>query len=80
MTQGLTHSDLHHESGEILERQEQYEHDIVTCGATPSFGLTHHPRFAVAAAAVALFRGAPPIDAERFRADFYAYLEPPADT
>lgn len=80
MTQELTDGDLSHESGKILQRREQYEHDIVTRGATPSGGLTNHPRFVVAAAAVALFRGAPPLDAERFRADLYAYVEPPADT
>lgn len=71
MAESITQRDLRNNSGEIMRRLGQGESFIVTRNGVPVGELTppRRDRFVPAAAAVAIFRAAPTIDASRFRTD-----------
>ena len=71
MSREITQRELRNNSGEIMRKLDEGETFIVTRNGVPVGELTplRRRRFVAAEAAVALFRAAPPIDAERFRAD-----------
>lgn len=74
MSREITQRELRNESGEIMRRLDQGETFVVTRNGVPVGELTplRRHRFVAAEAAVALFRNAPAIDIERFRADLDA--------
>ncbi|MGI8686000.1 MAG: type II toxin-antitoxin system Phd/YefM family antitoxin [Acidimicrobiales bacterium] len=74
MAEQITQRELRNESGEIMRRVDQGETFIVTRNGTPVGELAplRRHRFVSAEAVVAMFRNAPPVDAERFRADLDA--------
>jgi prevent-host-death family protein len=67
----LTQRELRNESGEIMRQLDRGESFVVTRNGVPVAELTplRRHRFIAAEAAVAMFRSAPPVDYERFRAD-----------
>ena len=71
MSREITQRELRNGSGEIMRKLDQGETFIVTRNGVPVGELTplRRHRFVAAEAAVALFRAAPPIEAERFRTD-----------
>jgi prevent-host-death family protein len=71
MSQNITQRELRNDSGEIMRRLDQGESFIVTRNGVPVGELAplRRHRFVPADAAVAVFRNAPAIDADRFRAD-----------
>jgi antitoxin (DNA-binding transcriptional repressor) of toxin-antitoxin stability system len=73
----LTQRQLRNESGEIMRALDRGESFVVTRRGVPVGEL--HPvrrrRFVSADAAVAAFKGAPRVDAERFREDVDAALD-----
>lgn len=71
MTREITQRELRNESGEIMRQLDQGETFVVTRNGVPVGELTplRRHRFISADAAVAMFRNAPGIDFERFRAD-----------
>jgi prevent-host-death family protein len=71
MSREITQRELRNNSGEIMRKLDEGEAFIVTRNGVPVGDLTplRRHRFIAAEAAVALFRAAPPIDAERFRTD-----------
>lgn len=71
MARELTQRELRNESGEIMRQLDQGESFVVTRNGVPVAELTplRRRRFVVAEAAVALFRDAPHVDHDRFRAD-----------
>lgn len=75
MAESITQRELRNESGEIMRRLDQGESFIVTRNGVPVGELTpmRRLRFVSAAAAVEIFRNAPAIDADRFRADVDAW-------
>lgn len=80
MAQELTQRGLRNDSGEIMRRLDAGEEFVVTRNGVPVGELTplRRHRFVSSVAAVAMFRGAPPLDAERFRADLDAIADPSA--
>jgi len=70
----ITQRELRNDSGEIMRGLDQGETFIVTRHGTPVGELTplRRHRFVSADAVVAMFRNAPAIDSERFRADLDA--------
>ena len=74
MVQTITQRELRNASGEIMRRLDQGETFIVTRNGTPVGELTplRRHRFIAVDAVAAMFRNAPAIDAERFRADLDA--------
>jgi prevent-host-death family protein len=75
MAEFITQRELRNAGGEIMRRLAQGESFIVTRNGVPVgelIPLRHH-RFVAAAAAVAIFRAVPAIDAGRFRADLDAW-------
>ena len=70
MSREITQRELRHGSGEIMRKLDEGETFIVTRNGVPVGELTplRRHRFVPAEAAVALFRAAPGIDSERFRA------------
>jgi prevent-host-death family protein len=74
MAQAITQRELRNESGEIMRRLDQGETFIVTRNGTPVGELTplRRHRFVAADTVIAMFRNAPPVDPERFRADLDA--------
>ena len=74
MAEQITQRELRNESGEIMRRLDQGETFIVTRNGTPVGELAplRRHRFVQSEAAVAMFRNAPPVDAERFRSDLDA--------
>lgn len=80
MAQELTQRELRNDSGEIMRRLDAGEEFVVTRNGVPVGELTplRRHRFVSSVAAVAMFRGAPPLDAERFRADLDAIADPSA--
>lgn len=74
MAQSITQRELRNDSGEIMRRLDQGETFIVTRNGMPVGELTplRRHRFVTADAAVAMFRNAPAVDAERFRSDLDA--------
>ena len=77
MAESITQRELRNDSGEIMRRLDQGESFIVTRNGVPVAELTplRRHRFVSAAAAVAIFRNAPAIDADRFRADVDAWAD-----
>lgn len=71
MAQAITQRELRNDSGEIMRRLDHGETFIVTRNGTPVGELIpmRRHRFVSTDAVVAMFRNAPPIDAERFRSD-----------
>lgn len=80
MAQEVTQRELRNDSGEIMRRLDAGEEFVVTRNGMPVGELTplRRHRFVSSVAAVAMFRGAPPLDAERFRADLDAIADPSA--
>lgn len=70
----ITQRELRNDSGEIMRRLDQGETFIVTRNGTPVGELTplRRHRFVSADSVMAMFRNAPAIDGERFRADLDA--------
>ena len=77
MAESITQRELRNDSGEIMRRLDQGESFIVTRNGVPVGELTpmRRYRFVSAAAAVAIFKAAPAIDADRFRADLDAWAD-----
>ncbi|HEX3529098.1 MAG TPA: type II toxin-antitoxin system prevent-host-death family antitoxin [Thermoanaerobaculia bacterium] len=75
MAESITQRELRNESGDIMRRLDQGESFVVTRNGVPVGELTplRRHRFVATAAVVALFRNAPAIDADRFRADVDAW-------
>ena len=71
MAQTITQRELRNDSGEIMRRLDQGETFIVTRNGAPVGELTpmRRHRFVSVDAVMAMFRNAPGIDSERFRAD-----------
>jgi prevent-host-death family protein len=74
MAEPITQRELRNKSGEILRRLDQGESFVITRNGVPVGELTplRRRRFVAAAAAVAIFKAAPALDAGRFRADLDA--------
>jgi prevent-host-death family protein len=74
MAREITQRELRNDSGEIMRQLDEGETFIVTRNGVPVGELTplRRHRFVAAEAAVALFRTAPGVDYERFRADLDA--------
>lgn len=72
MTREITQRELRNDSGAIMRALDRGDSFVVTRNGVPVGEL--HPfqrrRFVAADAAHVAFKGAPPIDAGRFRADF----------
>jgi prevent-host-death family protein len=73
----ITQRELRNESGDIMRALDRGETFVVTRNGVPVGELTplRQRQFVSAAAAVALFAGAPAIDAARFRDDVDAVLD-----
>lgn len=71
MSREITQRELRNDSGEIMRKLDEGETFIVTRNGVPVGELTplRRHRFVAAEAAVALFRTAPAVDTQRFRAD-----------
>ena len=71
MAQTITQRELRNDSGEIMRRLDHGETFIVTRNGTPVGELTpmRRHRFVSTDAVLAMFRNAPTVDADRFRAD-----------
>ena len=74
MAREITQRELRNESGKIMREVDQGKSFIVTRNGVPVGELTplHRSRFVSADTAVALFRFAPRVDYESFRADLDA--------
>ena len=74
MSREITQRELRNQSGEIMRELDEGESFVVTRNGVPVGELTplRRHRFVHAETAVALFRSAPPLDFERFRADLDA--------
>jgi prevent-host-death family protein len=74
----ITQRELRNDSGEIMRRLDEGESFVVTRNGVPVGELAplRRHRFIGAEAAVAMFRGAPPIDFDAFRADLDAVADP----
>ena len=74
MAETITQRELRNDSGEIMRRLDRGETFIVTRNGTPVGELTpmRRHRFVSTDAALAMFRNAPAVDANRFRADLDA--------
>ena len=71
MSREITQRELRNESGDIMRRLDDGETFIVTRNGVPVgelLPLRRH-RFVAAEAAIAMFRTAPGVDYDRFRAD-----------
>jgi prevent-host-death family protein len=77
MMQAITQRELRNDSGEIMRRLDQGESFVVTRNGVPVGELTplRRARFVRTDRVVALFSGAPGIDAGRFRADLDAVVD-----
>ena len=77
MSREITQRELRNESGEIMRALDRGEAFVVTRNGVPVGELIplRQRRFTAAETAVAVFRGAPIIDPERFRADVDALLD-----
>jgi prevent-host-death family protein len=71
MTRDITQRQLRNDSGEIMRELDQGESFVVTRNGVPVGELTplRRHRFVTADSAIAIFRGAPPVDLARLRAD-----------
>jgi antitoxin (DNA-binding transcriptional repressor) of toxin-antitoxin stability system len=70
----ITQRELRNDSGAIMRRLDEGETFVVTRSGVPVGELTplRRHRYVKTESAIASFRTAPPIDAERFRADLDA--------
>jgi prevent-host-death family protein len=77
MPREITQRELRNESGEIMRALDRGETFVVTRNGVPVGELTplRQRRFVGAAAVIAMFSGAPAIDADRFRVDVDALLD-----
>lgn len=77
MARTITQRELRNSSGDIMRQLDGGETFIVTRNGVPVGELAplRRHRFVKAAAAVAGFRTAPPIDAKQFRDDIDAVLD-----
>jgi prevent-host-death family protein len=73
----ITQRELRNESGEIMRALDRGETFVVTRNGVPVGELTplRHRQFVASEAAIAVFRGAPAIDAKQFREDVDAWLD-----
>jgi antitoxin (DNA-binding transcriptional repressor) of toxin-antitoxin stability system len=71
VTREITQRELRNNSGEIMRRLDQGESFVVTRNgvAVGELSPLRRHRFVNAEAALAAFRGAPPVEFDRFRAD-----------
>lgn len=71
MAREISQRELRNDSGEIMRRLDRGESFIVTRRGVPVGELVplRRHKFVPAEAAIALFRSAPPVDAERFWSD-----------
>jgi len=71
MSREITQRELRNDSGTIMRKLDEGETFIVTRNGVPVGELAplRRHRFVAAEAAVALFRTAPAVDAQRFRSD-----------
>ncbi len=81
MTREITQRELRNESGEIMRRLDSGETFVVTRSGVPVGELTpmRRHRFVSADSVIAMFRNAPAIDSDRFRADLDAIAAPAAE-
>jgi len=77
MAREITQRELRNESGEIMRALDRGEAFLVTRNGVPVGELTplRQRQFVAAEAAVAVFAGAPTVEASRFRADVDALLD-----
>ena len=77
MSKTITQRELRNESGEIMRLLDQGETFTVTRNGVPVGELAplRRHRFVTADAAIAMFRNAPHVDADRFRADLDAIAD-----
>jgi prevent-host-death family protein len=77
MSREITQRELRNESGEIMRALDRGEAFVVTRNGVPVGELIplRQRQFVAADAALAVFHGAPAIDAARFRADVDALLD-----
>lgn len=77
MVRSITQRELRNNSGEIMRALDRGESFVITRNGVPLGELTplRRRRFVPLAAAAAAFAGAPPIGAERFRADVDRMLD-----
>ena len=77
MTRKLSQRELRNKSGEIMRALDQGEDFIVTRNGVPVGELRpiRRRKFIPKEEFLALFKGAPQIDYERFRADIDAYVD-----
>lgn len=71
MSRELTQRELRNESGKVMRQLDEGQSFVVTRNGVPVAELTplRRHRFVAAEAAVAMFRSAPSVDYDRFRAD-----------
>ena len=74
MSREITQRELRNDSGEIMRKLDEGETFVVTRNGVPVGELTpqRRHRFVAAETALAVFRAAPAVDYERFRADLDA--------
>ena len=77
MPREITQRELRNNSGEIMRQLDHGETFIVTRNGAPVGELTplRRHRFVTAVTAVAIFRMAPPVDFNQFRADLDAVAD-----
>ena len=77
MAREITQRELRNESGEIMRALDRGETFVVTRNGVPVGELSplRKHEFVAAEAAIAVFEGAPAIDATRFRDDVDRYLD-----
>lgn len=77
MSREITQRELRNDSGTIMRELDDGETFVVTRNGVPVGELTplRRHRFIPAMAAVAMFKGAAPIDIERLRADLDAIAD-----
>jgi len=77
MARRITQRELRNQSGEIMRALDRGESFVVTRNGVPVGELTplRQRQFVPAAAAVALFAGAPAVDHTQFRADMDDVLD-----
>ncbi|MCU1486495.1 MAG: hypothetical protein JWN67_3241 [Actinomycetia bacterium] len=81
MAEEISQRELRNQSGEIMRRLDEGESFVVTRNGVPVGELTplHRRRFVRAEVVLDLFRGAPPVDFVKFRADLDAIADPTAE-
>lgn len=77
MNRQITQRELRNESGKVMRALDRGESFIVTRNGIPVGHLTpvRRPRFVPTDQLIAAFRGAPRIDAKRFREDIDRFVD-----